>query len=59
MSSITTFDPEMSLRLQNPIQDIIVKRSQTSNRSRGKQKIGCVFLSKEKYCILRGRYKPV
>ena len=53
------FDPEISLSWQNPLSDIIVKRSQTPNRSRGKQNIGCVFLSKEKYCVLCGGHKPV
>ena len=59
MSSTMLFDPEISLRLQNPIQDIIVDRSQTTNRSRGKQNLGCVFLSKEKKCVLCGGHKPV
>ena len=59
MSSHLLFDPEISLRLQNPIQDIIVERSQCSNRSHGKQKLGCVILSKEKKCVLRGGHKPV
>jgi hypothetical protein len=48
------FDPEISLRLQNSIVDIIVERSQTPNRSRGKQNLGCVILSKEKKCVLCG-----
>ena len=52
MSSSMLFDPEISLRLQNPIQDIIVERSQTPNRSRGKQKLGCAVLSKEKKYVL-------
>ena len=59
MSSSMLFDPEISLRLQNPIQNIIVKRSQTTNRNRGKQNLGCVVLSKEKKYVLRGGHKPV
>jgi hypothetical protein len=59
MSSTMLFDPEISLRWQNPLLDIIVKRSQTPNRSRGKQKLGCVFLSKEKKLVLCGGREPV
>ena len=53
------FDPEISLRWQNPLLDIIVKRSKTLNRSRGKQNLGCVFLSKEKKLVLFRGHKPV
>ena len=51
------FDPENSLSWQNPLLDIIVQRSETPNRSRGKQNIGCVILSKEKQCVLCRRDK--
>ena len=59
MSSTMLFDPEISLRWQNPLLDIIVKRSKTLNRSRGKQNLGCVFLSKEKKLVLFHGHKPV
>lgn len=57
MSSPMLFDPENSLSWQNPLLDIIVQRSETPNRSRGKQKIGCVILSKEKQYVLFGGHK--
>ena len=59
MSSTMLFDPAISLRWQNPILDIIVERSQTTNRSRGKQNLACEFLSKEKKLVLCSRHKPV
>ena len=59
MSSTMLFDPEISLRWQNPLLDIIVKRSKTLNRSRGKQNLGCVFIAKEKKLVLFSGHKPV